>query len=278
VKIGFLQFAPALSDLRATLVAIEGFSPLFAGADLLVLPEMCNSGYYFESAAQAWATSEEIGHSAFLDCLASLCRQYDCYIVSGFNERAGDCLYNSAVLLGPQGYVGRYRKLHLFMNEKDFFQPGNAGLPVFDIGSCKVGMLVCFDWLFPEVWRILALKGADVICHPANLVLPRLAQQAVPIHALVNRVYVVTANRTGSEGKLTFTGTSIIADPRGEVLVQASATDQELRVVEVDLELARDKTITSRNDVLADRRPEEYALLCEKGGRQAAFPCERGAS
>jgi predicted amidohydrolase len=176
------------------------------------------------------------------------------------------------VLVGPQGYVGRYRKLHLFMNEKDFFQPGNAGLPVFDIGLCKVGMLVCFDWLFPEVWRILALKGADVICHPSNLVLPRLAQQAVPIHALVNRVYVVTANRIGSEGKLTFTGMSTIADPRGEVLSQASSADQELCVVEVDPELAKGKAITPRNNVLADRRPEEYTLLCETGLEPAADP------
>jgi predicted amidohydrolase len=263
VKIGFLQFAPALSDLQATLGAIERLSPLFAGVDLLVLPELCNSGYSFESAAQARASSEEIGRSIFLDSLAALCRQYGCHIASGFNEREGDCLFNSAVLVGPQGYVGHYRKLHLFMNEKDFFQPGNAGLPVFDIGLCKVGMLVCFDWLFPEAWRILALKGAEIICHPSNLVLPGLAQRAVPIHALVNRVYVVTANRIGSEGKLTFTGTSIIADPRGEVLVQASAADQELRVVEIDVARARDKAITSRNDVLADRRPEEYALLCE---------------
>ena len=127
-------------------------------------------------------------------------------MVSGLNERDGDRLYNSAVLVGPEGYVGRYRKLHLFMNEKDYFQPGDAGLPVFDIGACKVGMLVCFDWQFPEAWRVLALKGADVICHPANLVLPGLAQRAVPIHALTNRVYVVTGNRTGTEGGLDLHG------------------------------------------------------------------------
>ena len=278
MKIGFLQFAPAWLDPEATLRAIERFSPQFAGVDLLVLPELCNSGYNLESPAQAWAASEEIDHSAFLDSLAATCRHHGCYIVSGFNEREGDCLFNSAVLVGPQGSIGHYRKLHLFMNEKDFFQPGNAGLPVFDIGLCKVGMLVCFDWLFPEVWRILALKGADVICHPSNLVLPRLAQQAVPIHALMNRVYVVTANRIGSEGHLTFTGMSTIADPRGEVLAQASSADQELRVAEVDLDLARDKAITSRNDVLADRRPEEYVLLCERGRGKVAFPHEGEAS
>jgi predicted amidohydrolase len=261
MKIGFLQFAPILGDVQATMGKIDRLSGSCAGTDLLVLPELCNSGYNFESAEQAWATAEEIGTSVFVQYLESLCRCHNCHIVSGLNERDGKHLYNSAILVGPQGYVGRYRKLHLFMNEKDYFQPGNAGLPVFDIGDCKLGMLVCFDWIFPEVWRILALQAADVICHPSNLVLPGLAQRAVPIHALTNRVYVVTANRIGTEGDLTFTGLSTIADPKGNVLAQASPSTEEVGIAEVDIGLARDKNITSRNHLLADRRPEEYALL-----------------
>jgi predicted amidohydrolase len=153
------------------------------------------------------------------------------------------------------------------MNEKDFFEPGDVGLPVYDIGPCRIGMLVCFDWIFPEAWRVLALKGADIICHPANLVLPGLAQQAVPVHALTNRLYVVTANRIGSEGELTFTGMSTIADPKGQVLVQASRTREEVSKIEIDVSLARVKDITSRNNILADRRPEEYQLLA---GRETA--------
>jgi predicted amidohydrolase len=134
-------------------------------------------------------------------------------------------------------------------------------LLLFDIGLCRVGMLVCFDWMFPEVWRILALQGADVVCHPSNLVLPGLAQRAIPIRALTNRIGIVTANRIGTEGELTFTGLSTIADPRGEVLRQASPVAEEIGLAEFDLALARDKRITRRNDVLADRRPEEYSLL-----------------
>jgi predicted amidohydrolase len=267
VKIGFVQFAPALGDVQATMARIDQLRTQWAGADLLVLPELCNSGYNFESAEQARASSEEIGNSVFLQYLASLCKQHGCHIVSGFNERDGEHLYNSAVLVGPRGNIGRYRKLHLFMNEKDHFEPGDVGLPVFDVGPYRVGMLVCFDWLFPEVWRILALKGADVICHPSNLVLPGLAQRAVPIHALTNRVYVVTANRIGTEGNLSFTGLSTIANPKGEVLLQASPADREVGLVEVALELARDKEITARNHVFADRRPDEYALLLGKEGR-----------
>ena len=149
------------------------------------------------------------------------------------------------------------------MNEKDYFEPGDVGLPVFDIGVCKLGMLVCFDWIFPEVWRILALKGVDVICHPSNLVLPGFAQRSVPIHALTNRVYVVTANRIGMEGDLVFTGLSMIANPKGDVLVQALQMEEEVGIVDVDVGLARDKMITARNDIFADRRPNDYAFLLE---------------
>jgi beta-ureidopropionase len=134
---------------------------------------------------------------------------------------------------------------------------------VFDIGPCRIGMLVCFDWIFPEAWRVLALKGADIICHPSNLVLPGLAQRAVPIHALTNRFYVVTANRIGCEGDLTFTGMSTIADPKGQVLARAPRVGEKVNRIEIDVSLARTKDITSRNNILADRRPEQYTLLTE---------------
>jgi len=263
VKIGFMQFSPLLGDTPGTMKAIERLLPGCAGTDILVLPELCNSGYNFTSYEQAWDTSESIEGSTFISFLESKCRSLNMHIVSGLNERDGEALYNSSVLIGPDGYIGTYRKLHLFLNERDFFQPGNAGLPVFDIGPCTLGMLVCFDWIFPEVWRILALKGADIICHPSNLVLPGFAQRAIPIHAIFNRVYVVTANRIGTEEELTFTGVSTIADPRGAILAQASRAKEELAVREIDIALARDKMMTPRNHVLDDRRPEEYALLTE---------------
>ena len=269
MKLGFLQFAPALGDVQATMRSIERLVAAAEGVDLLVLPELCNSGYNFRSAAEAWRTAEEIEDSTFLRFLEGLCRQRGCHIVSGFNERAGNHLYNTAVLIGPRGYLGHYRKLHLFMNEKDHYQPGDTGLPVFDIGPCRVGMLVCFDWLFPEVWRILALEGADVICHPSNLVLPGLAQSAVPIRALTNRVYVVTANRIGTEGDLTFIGLSTIAGPHGDLLAQASPEREEVCVVEANIELARDKNITPRNNIFADRRTDAYARLLSSDAASA---------
>ncbi|MBN2126155.1 MAG: carbon-nitrogen hydrolase [Deltaproteobacteria bacterium] len=271
MRIGFIQLAPVLGNMEATIRKIDGFLRRGQAADLLVLPELCNSGYNFHSPQQAWETSEETEHSEFIRYLQSRCREFDLHVVSGFNERGTDGLYNSAVLVGPEGLLARYRKIHLFMNEKDIFKPGNLGLPVIDLGPVRIGMLVCFDWVFPEVWRILALQGADIVCHPSNLVLPGFAQRVVPAHALLNALFVVTSNRVGSEGDLTFTGLSTIADPKGNVIVQASRTQEELRVIEVDISMARDKMITPRNDLLRDRRPREYSLLIEeitKEGRE----------
>ena len=263
MKVGFIQLAPVLGDVQATIRKIDRLIHHCEIADILVLPELCNSGYNFNSYQQAWETSEEVESSVFVQYLKSKCKQFNLFIVAGFNERHNELLYNSAILIGPKGYIGKYRKLHLFMNEKDYFKPGDVGLPVFDIGLCKIGMLVCFDWIFPEVWRILALKGAEIICHPSNLILPGFAQKAVPIHALTNRVYIVTANRIGTEGDLSFTGLSTIADPKGEILLQVSQTEEEVGIKDIDITMARDKMITQRNDVFGDRRPGEYSLLTE---------------
>ncbi|UJB72357.1 hypothetical protein HRE53_27650 (plasmid) [Acaryochloris sp. 'Moss Beach'] len=141
---------------------------------------------------------------------------------------------------------------------KIFFSPGNTDYSVYDIGICKIGMLICFDWVFPEAWRILALKGADIICHPSNIVLPGLCQKTIPGHSICNRIFVVTANRIGTEGNLTFTGSSIICDPRGDILTQASNNQEEVMISDIDLSLARDKSITSRNNLFLDRRPDKY--------------------
>ncbi len=263
MEIGYVQFAPSLGNLDETIGSIASLRGQFAGADLVVFPELCNSGYNFESREQAQATAEDAQDGPFVQFLQGLCRDHNQHIVAGINERDRDSgrLYNSSVLVSPAGVVGKYRKLHLFMNEKDHFEPGDLGLPVFDLGVCRVGMLICFDWIFPETWRVLALRGADIVCHPSDLLMPGLAQRAVPVQALMNRLFIITANRIGCEGDLTFTGVSTIADPTGNVLAQGSPEGVEAGVVDVDVALARDKMITQRNNVLGDRRPSEYADL-----------------
>lgn len=263
MKIGFMQWAPVLGDATANMETIKRLSDSCVDADLIVLPELCNTGYNFESREQAWALSETTDGS-YLKFIRGICARQDQHIVTGFNERDGGTLYNSAALVGPDGVIGVYRKMHLFMNEKDIFAPGDTGLPIFEIKGVKVGILICFDWVFPEAWRVLALQGAEIICHPSNLAIPGKAQRAVPIQALMNGVYVVLANRFGTERELTFTGNSLISGPRGDVLVEAPAGEEAVGLTEIDPAAARNKSITARNDLLADRRPEEYTQLCTR--------------
>jgi predicted amidohydrolase len=256
-----IQFAPAFLDPEETIRRLDPLLDDAAGSDLVVLPELCNSGYNFQSRDEAFACAEPADSGPFLAHLAGRCSELGCEIVTGFNERDGDVLYNSAALLSGSGLVGVYRKLHLFMNEKDHFLPGDRGLPVFDRPYARVGMQVCFDWCFPEPWRILALKGAQIVAHPANFVLPGKAQRAIPVHAMINRVFVANANRLGTERNLTFTGRSLIADTNGELIAEASQTEPAVVSAEILPAAARDKAMTPRNDAFADRRPEAYGEL-----------------
>ena len=258
MKIAAIQFAPELGQPGRTR---ERLSPLLDGtrdADLVVLPELANSGYDFVSKEQAAATAEPLSESPFVEMLTGHAKKNDQHVVAGINERNGDKLFNSSVLIGPQGLVGVYRKVHLFNAEKLIFTAGDTVSPVFEVGGTRIGMAICFDWAFPELWRTLALRGADVICHPSNLVIPKNCQRAIPVHAMINRMFIVTANRIGSEGKLHFTGNSIITDPRGRILGEASASEEETVTASIDPSEARSKKITERNDLLADRRPETY--------------------
>jgi len=155
-----------------------------------------------------------------------------------------------------------YRKVHLFDEEKLYFAPGDRGFPLFDIQGVKVGLLVCFDHFFPEAARTLALQGAQIICHPSNLVLPEYGQLTTRVRSIENRVFWILANRHGTEcrgGKtLTYTGSSQITAENGEVLVRADERGDSLTVVEVDPERGKNKRVTERNDLFADRRVELY--------------------
>jgi predicted amidohydrolase len=136
---------------------------------------------------------------------------------------------------------------------------------VYDIGIARIGIMICFDWWFPEAARTLALKGADIICHPANLVLSG-CQRAMATRSLENAVYTATANRIGSESRgdkeeLVFTGESQVLSPGGERLLVLSKAKEEISVVQIDVKKARDKSITSFNDRFKDRRPELYYTI-----------------
>jgi len=263
VKVGFFQFRPLFGRVSQNLLKCT--TALRAvQADLVVLPELAFSGYYFRDRAEVKALAEDAADSPTLSTLAALCRERRFHLVAGFAEKRRDKCFNSAALIGPDGLLHVYRKLHLFNDEKDWFDPGDTPPTVQQVNGARVGVMICFDWIFPEVARSLALQGADIVCHPSNLVLGH-CQQAMRTRCIENRVFAITANRFGVDtrphGRLKFTGRSQIVDPCGGVAAQAPAQRLSLQVIDIDLSTARNKQITRTNDVLGDRRPEHYSTL-----------------
>jgi predicted amidohydrolase len=262
MRIGFFQFSPRFGrpehNLNALAAAITG-----TRADLIVAPELALSGYLFTRKGEVEQMAQEVPGPA-TERLTEAAAEADCHLVVGLAERSADRLFNSAALIGPQGVVGVYRKVHLFHEEKLYFEPGDRGFPLFDIQGVKVGLLVCFDHFFPEAARTLALQGAQVICHPSNLVLPEYGQLTTRVRSIENRVFWILANRYGTEERegraLTYSGCSQITAENGEILARAQAEGDSLTVVEVDPQRAKNKGVTDRNDLFADRRTELYRM------------------
>ena len=194
--------------------------------------------------------------------LIDVAKRRKMHLVAGLPELAGSVLYNSAVVVGPSGFIGCYRKSHLFFEETLWFTPGDTGFQVWNIGSATIGVMICFDWYYPESARTLALMGADIICHPSNLVLPN-CPDSMPVRCLENRVFAVTCNRIGTESRggkdpLTYIGNSEVVSARGVILRRAPRDREELAIVEIDPAEARNKQLTRYNDLLRDRRPDLY--------------------
>jgi 5-aminopentanamidase len=230
-------------------------------ADLYVLPELFNTGYNFVDEAEAKTLAESTDGPTFRR-LSEWTAKNSSYVVYGFAEKA-DRVYNSAALIGPDGFIGKYRKVHLFYRENLFFAPGDLGFPVFDLPFGKVGMMICFDWMYPESARSLALKGAQIIAHPSNLVMQHCPDGMVT-RCLENKVFTATADRVGEENRggidLSFIGTSEIVSPEGRVLCRLGTNEPAISVVEVDPALADAKRINTYNDLLKGRRPDQYEL------------------
>lgn len=261
MKAGFVQFEVSFGQKERNLKKVAQLIAEADMADLWVLPELFNTGYLFTSPDELDRLAETIPDGVTAQFLLSLAQQFNTHIVAGMAEKVGRHFYNSAVLINPAGFQGLYRKIHLFEREKFWFKPGNLPFQVWDIGVAKVGMMICFDWIFPEAARTLSLNGAEVICHPSNLVLP-YCQNAMVTRCLENRVFAITANRTGVEArgdqKLTFTGGSQIVGVKGEILYRASGDQDEAKVVEIDSYQAQDKHVTPNNDIFIDRKPKFY--------------------
>jgi predicted amidohydrolase len=237
-----------------------------AGATLLVLPECAIPGYMFGSVDEAMPYAEEIpGPSSA--ALEDACRRLGMHVACGLLERDGDLLHNAAVLIGPDGLVGSYRKSHLpFLGVDRFVTPGDE-LPVWDTSLGRIGVEICYDLRFPEVTRALALQGADIVVHPTNFPMAaRVQTELITVaRAAENRIFLLTANRVGKERWAEFCGWSQIVDPYGARLAEANGTDEALLVADIDVEKARDKDYVIPGEyelyLFGHRRPELYGDL-----------------
>jgi len=260
MRIALVQSSPRFGDVERNLEELRGLIAAEA-ADLYILPELCLSGYDFEDPPEA-AGLAEAPDGPFVSALAEAATGRGAGIVFGFAEAAaGGRLYNSSLLALPDGRKRVYRKTHLFAREKLVFEPGDSGFFVEDFRGARIGPAICFDWIFPESFRTLALLGADLIAHSANLVLP-WCQRADFARAVENRVFVATANRVGSEERggrsLAFTGGSVLVSPLGDYVLELPKEGAAIRIADIDPALARDKAVTGYNDLFGDRRPELY--------------------
>jgi predicted amidohydrolase len=261
--IALVQFKPLRKNVAANIKKIERLLEGIS-ADLIVLPELANTGYLYESPAHLMPYAEPVdGNGPFLSSLIRLSAQTNGAIVSGYAELDGNLLFNSAAAVSANGVIENYRKIHLYADEKVLFQPGNHGFKVFSWQKTMIGMMICFDWIFPEAARSLALAGAQIIAHPANLVLP-YCQNAMITRSLENKIFTITSNRIGQEmlkqSKLRFTGASQITHPVGTILYRGPKNKETVHVMTINPEEAQDKGISAKNDLFTDRRPKFYFM------------------
>lgn len=273
LTIAVVQMEPQVgkkqANIQKTLQFIE--EAAIGGAKLIVLPELANTGCIMNSLQEACRLSEPVpGGESFL-AWEQAASDHQVYIVAGIMESEGHKLYNSAVLMGPDGFIGKYRKNHLWYEDKLYYEPGNLGFPVFDTPIGKIGMLICYDLSFPESVRIQALLGADVIAVPMNI--PGEKDQAYDdrgwsmvnyravAYGNVNKVFLACANRVGEELGTRFTGTSIITSCDGWPLAGPAEKNQEIILyAQVDILQKRRMQKLNLDESLSDRRTDLYEV------------------
>lgn len=270
VRVACIQMEPHVGqneqNLKRSIELCE--EAVRGGAQLLVLPELCNSGYVFESRSEAIAGSEEIPNGPASSAWGSFCQEKGVYLVAGIAERSGDRLFNSSIVLGPEGYIGTFRKVHLWNRENLFFEPGDLGFPIFHTPIGRIATFICYDGWFPEAYRSCALQGADIICIPTNWVpipgqaegSPAMATVLAQANAHSNSVYIAAADRVGTERGQLFNGQSVIVSYTGWPMAgPASAEHEEILYADLDLGMARvARNWNDFNQPLRDRRPETY--------------------
>jgi len=270
LTVACLQMEPSFGDVAANVArSLQMIEEAAArGARLVVLPELCNTGYMFASRDEAFALAEEIPGGLTVAAWSEAAARHRLHIVAGITERDGMRLYNSAVVLGPTGYIGTFRKVHLWNEENLYFEPGDLGFPVFHTPIGRIGVAICYDGWFPEAYRLCALQGADIVCVPTNWVpipgqapgQPAMANILAMAAAHSNSLFVACADRVGIEREQPFEGQSVIVGHTGwPVGGPASRDNEEIILATVELADARRKrNWNDFNQLLRDRRTDVY--------------------
>jgi 5-aminopentanamidase len=262
------QVAPRIADLAAnrdlSVAAIR--RAVGSGADIVVLPELVTSGYVFASRAEAASVAITPDHALFRDWAAEAALG-PALVVAGFCELGSDgLLYDSAAVVDHSGVVAIYRKTHLWDGEKRIFAAGTEAPTVIDTPAGRMGVLVCYDLEFPEMTRLLALHGADVVLVPANWPLVARPPGERPPEVIIamaaartNRVVIACCDRTGRERGQDWTAATTLINESGWVIAEAG--DDASAMADFDLTRSRSKALSPFNDALEDRRPELYGDL-----------------
>lgn len=262
MKVAVVQFNPVFKKLDANLEYLKEKSET-VNADLICFPEMSTSGYFFLSKEEIMPFAVDF-RSSIIRTFQEISTQKNRIIIFGFPERKGNKIYNSSAIIFPNtDFSCVYRKTHLFYKEKLVFEPGDTGYFVvkYQPMDLNLGVLICYDWRFPEASRSLGLLGADLIACPSNLV-TKVWTLAIPTRALENKVYFLVSNRIGIEindnEKIEFNGKSGIWDYNGELLTLASPYNEQVLICEIEPCNTRNKKINDYNDIFLDRRPDKY--------------------
>lgn len=272
MQVSAIQTDVVFADRHANLQNLKQIvqQEVSAGTKLIVFPECFTTGYCFESLEEAQQQSEPMDGTT-VAFVADVCHQNQCFVVFGMLEQDGDQVFNVAVLMGPDGLIGSYRKTHLpFLGVDRFTTSGDRPFEVFEAGGVRIGMLICYDGGFPESSRVLSLLGADVVVLPTNWPpgAEAMAEFAINTRAMENGVYFLSANRVGVERGFSFIGRSRICDPAGTTLDSSGSVEASVLRASIDVQAARTKRIVRVPgkhiiDRLADRRPELYGQICE---------------
>ena len=265
MKVGFFQFNIVSKDPEANRkILYDNLQD--KKFDLLVLPELFTTGYLLGSSENAYPYAEEIPNGKTVKLLEKLSKSVDGYIIGSMMEREGDKLYNSAIVVGPEGYVGKQRKLNPTDYESRYSLSGDS-VEIFIIRGIKVGVAICFDLWFSELSRYFFNNGVQILCHTANfggIQSPAIAQA----RAVENKMFVVSCNRTGREVddsiEADFRGESRVVDIDGNILAQATG-EVEFSVVDIEPGHAKDKHLDFSAEYPNRIRRTEEIIKSAKG-------------